>query len=233
MKETISHPSPNFEARRLVAAPSLVVLHYTGMVDGPLALKRLCDAESKVSAHYLVEEDGRIFALVNEGLRAWHAGVSFWRGITDINSHSIGIEIVNPGHEFGYRAFPSAQIQAVTELCKDIARRYALPAEAFLAHSDIAPLRKQDPGELFDWEMLAKEKIGAWPTPLAEEQRFMKEEEAQELLARYGYAPVKNRDELKTTITAFQRRFDPKNVSGDLLGATPARLRALVRESGR
>lgn len=203
------------------------------MKDGAAALKRLCDATSKVSAHYLVEEDGRIFKLVPEDRRAWHAGLSFWRGTADINSHSIGIEVVNPGHEFGYRAFPAAQMQAVAELCVDIKARHNLAADAFLAHSDIAPLRKQDPGELFDWRYLADQNIGFWPRTQAEEQKSMPPEEAHLLLSRFGYAPPKDDAELKTTLKAFQRHYDQKNVSGELSGATPSRLRALVRQSGR
>src|SRR5688572_7274753 len=126
MPETISKPSPNFEPRRGVDKPSLVIFHYTGMKDGPSALERLCDPLSKVSAHYLVEEDGRVYKLVDEKMRAWHAGVACWRGIDDVNSHSIGIEIVNPGHEFGYRPFPQRQMEAVRDLGVDIAVRYKL-----------------------------------------------------------------------------------------------------------
>jgi N-acetylmuramoyl-L-alanine amidase len=229
----IDHPSPNSEARRDGAAPSFVVLHYTGMKSGADALTRLSDPASKVSAHYVVEEDGRVFNLVDESQRAWHAGLSFWRGITDINSASIGIEIVNPGHEFGYRAFPLAQMQAVAALCADIKTRYTLPADAFLAHSDIAPLRKEDPGELFDWKMLAQQGIGLWPQTEALEQKAMGADEAKDLLARFGFAAPQNDDELKKTLIAFQRRYDQQNVSGELKGATPSRLRALVRLSHR
>lgn len=233
MSGLIDHPSPNFESHRGVSTPSLVILHYTGMTNGTLALKRLCDAASKVSAHYLVEEDGRIFRMVDEKHRAWHAGVSFWRGVEDINSHSIGIEMVNPGHEFGYRAFPEKQMQAVKELCADIKKRYGLPPEAFLAHSDIAPMRKQDPGELFDWRGLSHSGIGLWPQTEAAEQKPMTAEEANALLTRFGYAAPKNAEELKLTLLAFQCHYDQKNLSGEPSGATPARLRALVRMSGR
>src|SRR5215469_8262132 len=134
----------------------MVVLHYTGMVDGPSALARLRHTEAQVSAHYVVEEDGRVFALVDEDRRAWHAGVSFWRGERDINGCSIGIEIVNPGHEFGYRDFPDAQISAVIDLLDDIRGRRRIPDARILGHSDVAPDRKQDPGERFPWKRLAQ-----------------------------------------------------------------------------
>jgi N-acetylmuramoyl-L-alanine amidase len=227
MPDPVSKPSPNFEPRRGADKPSLVVFHYTGMKDGPSALERLCDPLSKVSAHYLVEEDGRVYKLVDEKMRAWHAGVAFWRGIDDVNSHSIGIEIVNPGHEFGYRPFPQRQMEAVRDLGVDIACRYKLGPRAFLGHSDIAPLRKQDPGELFDWKFLAQAGIGYWPekTP---EVKDMSVKEAEDLLCRIGYSPPKSPGELKTTLIAFQRRYDPDNLSGQLDGATPGRLRALT-----
>ena len=140
----------------------MLVLHYTGMPSAAAALARLCDPGAKVSAHYLVDEDGTVQALVAEQNRAWHAGVSFWRGATGLNDRSIGIEIVNPGHEFGYRPFPPAQMQAVRELCRGILARWPIPARNVVAHSDIAPNRKQDPGELFDWRGLAAAGIGLW-----------------------------------------------------------------------
>jgi N-acetylmuramoyl-L-alanine amidase len=227
MLEFISRPSPNFEPRRGVDKPTLVVFHYTGMKDGASALERLCDPLSKVSAHYLVEEDGRIYKLVDEKMRAWHAGVAFWRGIDDINSHSIGIEIVNPGHEFGYRPFPPRQMEAERDQGVDIAVRHKMSARGFVGHSDIAPLRKQDPGELFDWKFLARAGIGAWPEKV-QEVKDMTVKEAEDLLCRIGYAPPKNPQELKNTLIAFQRRFDPDNLSGQLDGATPGRLRALT-----
>ena len=145
----------------------MVVLHYTGMKTGEEALARLCDAEAKVSSHYLVEEDGRIFRLVPEERRAWHAGKSFWRGDTDINSASIGIEIVNPGHEWGYRAFPDVQIDSVIALLSDIRERWEIPDGRILGHSDVAPSRKEDPGELFPWKRLAMAGHGLWFEPEA------------------------------------------------------------------
>ncbi len=197
------------------------------MQNGVMALERLCDPRSKVSAHYLIEEDGRVFHLVDEASRAWHAGLSFWRGEKDVNSHSIGIELVNPGHEFGYRPFPAAQMEALRALCLDIKNRRDIPAENFLAHSDIAPMRRQDPGEWFDWKGLATHGIGIWPEPGAEDDAPMTAGEAAAHLARVGYVPPAGEDELRRTLLAFQRHYDPKNLSGAPDGATPARLRAL------
>ncbi|MCB1650820.1 MAG: N-acetylmuramoyl-L-alanine amidase [Alphaproteobacteria bacterium] len=157
MQIDTSYTSPNFEGRAEGQAPSMILIHYTGMQTGREALERLCDPAAKVSAHYVIEEDGRIFALVSEDKRAWHAGVSCWEGQTDINSLSIGIELVNPGHEWGYRPFPPAQMQSLAALCKDIMARHEI--KTVLGHSDVAPDRKQDPGELFDWAWLAAQGI--------------------------------------------------------------------------
>ncbi len=140
----------------------MLIMHYTGMPTGEEAMARMCDPASKVAAHYTVEEDGRVFQHVTEGKRAWHAGISCWKGEGDVNARSIGIEIVNPGHEFGYRAFPEAQIESVMALAKDILSRHDIPAEHVLGHSDVAPGRKQDPGELFPWRRLADAGIGRW-----------------------------------------------------------------------
>lgn len=156
-------PSLNFDERNV--KPDMLVLHYTGMPSAQAALDKLRDGNtsSRVSAHYVVDEDGTVYRLVPEDKRAWHAGVSAWRGKTDINARSIGIEIVNPGHEFGYRPFPPAQMQAVAELSKDIVARHHIPKRNVVAHSDVAPGRKEDPGELFDWRYLAEQGIGLWP----------------------------------------------------------------------
>ncbi|MCF8496653.1 MAG: N-acetylmuramoyl-L-alanine amidase, partial [Alphaproteobacteria bacterium] len=143
--------SPNFNDRAAGARPSLLILHYTGMPGAKEALDRLCDPASQVSAHYLIEENGRLHALVDPRRRAWHAGRSYWKGERDINSHSLGIEIVNPGHEFGYRPFPPAQINALVKLSKTLMKRHGIAPGGVLAHSDVAPARKQDPGELFPW----------------------------------------------------------------------------------
>lgn len=149
--------SPNFNARRGGVEPSLIVLHYTGMKTAEAAIERLCDPVAEVSAHYVVDEDGSILQLVAEDMRAWHAGVSQWGDITDVNSHSIGIEMVNPGHEFGYRAFPQVQMTAVKALCRAIMVRWGVKPENVVGHSDVAPGRKIDPGELFPWDELVAE----------------------------------------------------------------------------
>jgi len=173
----IKSPSPNQEPRPQGTVIDMLVIHYTGMQTGRAALERMCDPEAKVSAHYMIEEDGRLFQLVPEEARAWHAGVSYWRGNRDINSRSIGIELVNPGHEFGYRPFPEAQMAALIALAQGILGRHAIPARNVVGHADVAPTRKQDPGELFDWQRLAEAGVGQWPGP------------ARELaaLAEYGY----------------------------------------------
>lgn len=155
-------PSPNFGDRAEGKVLDTIVLHYTGMESAELALKWLTMEKSQVSCHYFVFEDGKISQLVAENYRAWHAGKSCWRGETDINSRSIGIEIANPGHEFGYIKFPDRQMHSVVALVSDICDRRPIAGENILAHSDIAPLRKEDPGELFDWQMLHSAGIGNW-----------------------------------------------------------------------
>jgi N-acetylmuramoyl-L-alanine amidase len=159
-EKIIWQPSPNFDKREADVPTDMLVLHYTGMETGKAALERLTEATSRVSAHYLVEEDGRIFQMVEEECRAWHAGVASWRGHTDINARSIGIEIVNPGHEFGYRAFPEPQMESVSVLASKIIKRHNIRGYNVVGHSDVAPDRKQDPGELFDWTRLAANGIG-------------------------------------------------------------------------
>ncbi|MDX1923559.1 MAG: N-acetylmuramoyl-L-alanine amidase [Alphaproteobacteria bacterium] len=225
----LKQSSPNFDDRKGCDAPSLVILHYTGMIDGASAIARLCDAASKVSAHYVVEEDGRVFQLVDEAKRAWHAGKSFWRGIVDVNSHSIGIEIVNPGHEFGYRPFPGEQMQAVLKLCLEIKARYTLPATAFIGHSDVAPLRKEDPGELFDWKMLAQNGIGIWPEPLAQDDEPLTLVGAEKLLSGIGYDCGIDEESLHAALRAFQRHFVQHRVTGQLDSDTAKTLRAVSR----
>lgn len=158
----MTRTSPNWDSRDSHVI-DMLVLHYTGMRTASEALERLCDPSAKVSAHYMVEEDGTVHALVPEEMRAWHAGVSSWRGHTNINQRSIGIEIANPGHEFGYRPFPHAQMDAVATLCKGILSRHPIPPRNVVAHSDVAPQRKEDPGELFEWQWLAQRSIGLWP----------------------------------------------------------------------
>ncbi len=185
--------SPNHDERRL-GPPDMLILHYTGMTSAEAALDRLCDPAARVSSHYVVEEDGAIWRLVPEERRAWHAGESGWLGRHDINTHSIGIEIVNPGHEFGYRPFPEAQMRAVEELCRDIFIRWPIPPRLVLGHSDVAPHRKQDPGELFSWQRLARTGIGLWPDFSRPAQPPETIAAMQEALAAYGYdLPVTRR----------------------------------------
>jgi N-acetylmuramoyl-L-alanine amidase len=195
-------PSPNFDSREGHTV-DMLVLHYTGMKTCEEAKTRLCDPNAKVSAHYVVEEAGAIHRLVGEDCRAWHAGLSNWRGHTNINQRSVGIEIVNPGHEFGYRPFPAAQMKMVTMLCRDIIARHNIPARNIVAHSDIAPKRKQDPGELFDWQTLAKLGVGLWPKESSSAA-------APEALVEYGY----DLSDFPAAITAFQRHFRPKSLNG-------------------
>ncbi|WP_334163900.1 N-acetylmuramoyl-L-alanine amidase [Phenylobacterium sp.] len=236
--EFIEAPSPNFDAR--TAPPDLLVLHYTGMPTGPEALDRLRDPEARVSSHYLVEEDGRIFRLVPEERRAWHAGVSFWKGQSGLNATSIGIEIVNPGHEFGYRPFPDAQIAAVIALVADIRTRWMIEDGRIVGHSDIAPDRKIDPGELFPWKRLAEAGHGLWAeapaapgAPLAEGETGAGVFALQAGLTRLGYdcAPSGDYDaHTATVVGAFQRHWRPERVDGIADGETRARLIALLRQ---
>jgi N-acetylmuramoyl-L-alanine amidase len=217
--------APNHDERRDGRAPDILLLHYTGMVSAEAALERLAAAESGVSCHYVVDEDGRIVQMVAEGRRAWHAGVSSWEGETDVNSRSVGVEIVNPGHEFGYRDFPDAQVGAVIALCRDICARRDVQPERVLAHSDVAPRRKQDPGERFPWARLAAGGVGHWtpPTPidagrgLAEGDEGEPVEHLQTLLSLYGYGlEIDGRFDAATAavVRAFQRHFRPAQVDG-------------------
>ncbi|HTI30524.1 MAG TPA: N-acetylmuramoyl-L-alanine amidase [Sphingomonas sp.] len=218
----IDTPSPNFDERK--SPVTMLVLHYTGMPTCAEAVARLTDAEAKVSSHYLVAEDGQIMRLVAEEKRAWHAGKSWWRGVTDINSASIGIEICNPGHEFGYRPFPDAQIDALIPLVADIVQRYGITRGNIVGHSDIAPSRKQDPGELFPWAQLAKLRL-ALPRPT---KNLLDPAwgDAGFLLAleRFGYDVS---DPLAATV-AFQRRFRPELIDGTIDGECRAVLLALL-----
>jgi N-acetylmuramoyl-L-alanine amidase len=235
--KTISAASPNFDARP--GPPDMIVLHYTGMPTGNAALQRLRDPAAKVSAHYLVEEDGRVFALVPEERRAWHAGKSFWRGERDINARSVGVEIVNPGHEFGYRPFPDVQIASVIELVADIRSRWSIDDDRLLGHSDVAPDRKEDPGELFPWKRLAEAGHGLWAqpepapgAPLAEGDDGPGVFALQAGLTRLGYdsAPSGSYDATTATIVrAFQRHWRQERVDGVADGETRARLIALLR----
>jgi N-acetylmuramoyl-L-alanine amidase len=216
--------------------PSLLILHYTDTKNTFEALQILQSVERKVSSHYLVGDDGQVMRLVPEEMRAWHAGKSYWEGETDINSLSIGIEIQNPGHTNGYVPFPEAQMKAVTELCRDIVRRNKIVAYHVLAHSDIAPERKMDPGELFPWEKLAEAGVGLWPKvtetiELDAHDILGKDEEVRSLLNRYGYSP---QADFTATVTAFQRHFEPEVFREDRAGEvtihTVRRLMALIKQ---
>jgi N-acetylmuramoyl-L-alanine amidase len=236
----IQAPSPNFDARR--SPPDMIILHYTGMETGQGALDRLRDPEAKVSAHYMVEEDGRVFALVDEARRAWHAGVSFWRGETDINARSIGVEIVNPGHEFGYRPFPDNQISAVIDLLTGIREHWTIEDSLILGHSDVAPRRKQDPGELFPWKRLADAGHGVWiePTPapgpaLSPGDDGLGVMALRGALRRLGYDATAGGgydEDLSVIVTAFQRHWRQTSCDGVADGETRARLTALLRLAG-
>ena len=216
----------------------MLVLHYTGMASAAEALARLCRPEARVSAHYLIDEDGGVFALVDEGRRAWHAGVACWRGRRDVNAASIGIELANPGHEWGYRPFPPAQMRSLAALCRDILDRHAVPARHVLGHADVAPLRKCDPGELFDWRFLARAGVGLWPQALPDRGDTLGLGDAggtvarfQRALARYGYclaADGRYGDATKAVVTAFQRHFRPSRVDGRADAETRALLAGLL-----
>lgn len=210
----------------------MILLHYTGMATGEAAEHRLCSAESEVSAHYLVHEDGTIVQMVREKARAWHAGKSFWKGETDINSRSVGIEIVNPGHEFGYVPFPDAQIDAVIVLCRDIAARHRIPPQRVLAHSDVSPGRKVDPGELFPWARLAAMGVGHFVAPAPIADKACEDLEAvRPMLADYGYgiaAASADDAATRTVVAAFQRHFRPERIDGIADASTIDTLRRLL-----
>ena len=231
-----SHPSPNFNDRTGGAKPSMLILHYTGMKTGRAALERLCDPESKVSAHYFIDEHGACLQLVEDDKRAWHAGASYWAEETDINSHSIGIELVNPGHECGYQPFSEQQLAPLIALCKLKIEEWGISPAGVLAHSDVAPARKTDPGELFPWERLAEQGIGLWPAPqemdveaaadLMQDQNVLRE-----LFVNFGYDPFVSPSE---TLAAFHRHFYPEKfktgenpAEADILSA--AKLLSLLR----
>lgn len=219
-----TYQSPNFDTRHGQPV-DMLVLHYTDMLSAEDALKRLCDPASRVSAHYLVDEKGEVFQLVEEGARAWHAGESHWRGNANLNARSIGIELANPGHGHGYVPFPEAQIQATTELCRDIVSRDGIPARNVVGHSDIAFLRKTDPGELFDWQRLAKAGAGVFPfdaRPMPGEELKLGDTgtsvmKLQTSLANWGYGlKLDGRFGEKTQqcVIAFQRHYRPANLDG-------------------
>lgn len=217
-------PSPNWDERALPI--SMVVLHYTGMRSAADALERMCDAKAKVSAHYLIDEEGAVTALVPEEKRAWHAGKSYWRGITDINSASIGIELANPGHEWGYRPFSDAQMGALLPLLCDIVDRHGIAPDNVVGHSDIAPARKEDPGELFDWQRLARLRL-ALPIPKPRMLLVYDNPSAFYLaLERFGYDIADGR----AAVRAFQRRWRPKLIDGEIDGQIGGLLFELLLE---
>lgn len=225
-------PSPNFDARvppagQPVPVIDTVILHYTGMQTATDAIDRLCDPAAQVSAHFLIEENGAVHQLVDPTARAWHAGVSYWQGREGLNHTSIGIELVNPGHEFGYRPFPNEQIKCLIELLAKLKDRFSIPATRFIGHSDVAPDRKMDPGELFPWELLARYGFGAWPktstkdkTILAKKGMITPEVEwLNQSLFKIGYSvPVQAEFSSITemALAAFQRHWHPSAVTGCL-----------------
>ena len=240
-RAVIERPSPNHDARPAGEAVDTLVLHYTGMLSAEAALQRLTDPEAKVSAHWCVGEDGTLWRLVPEARRAWHAGVSEWRGRRSVNDRSIGIELVNPGHEHGYRPFPPAQMEAVVDLARAIQARHPIDPRNVVAHSDIAPARRQDPGELFDWARLARAGIGLWPegapapaetgAALGQGARGEAVRLLQQGLAAVGYGIAPDGDLGPATaaaVRAFQRHFRQARVDG-VADAETAALLARVR----
>jgi N-acetylmuramoyl-L-alanine amidase len=234
----IDRPSPNHDARPAGQPIDILLLHYTDMPSAAAALSRLTDPAARVSAHYCIDEDGTIYRLVPERRRAWHAGLSSWAGACDINSRSIGIELVNPGHSCGYRPFPEAQMRALEDLARGILARHPIPPRRVLGHSDVAPARKVDPGGLFDWQRLARAGIGVWPQPLgfpdpgpARKPHAVADVQSQ--LARFGYGVVVTGLPDQTTrqaLSAFQRRFRPAGVDGQPDGETRRLLTALIAQ---
>lgn len=220
----VETPSVNFDDRKLPV--SILVMHYTGMADAASAIERLTSAEGGVSAHYVVNEDGVVMRLVDEGKRAWHAGLSYWRGIRDVNSASIGIEIVNPGHEFGYRPFPAEQIASVVRLASDIRKRHDIPRANVVGHSDIAPARKQDPGELFPWDKLALLGIALARPSNATVDPGWSDSAFLLALERYGYDVA----DKTAVVRAFQRRWRPETIDGVIDGQCRAILLQLLLE---
>ncbi|HVL73213.1 MAG TPA: N-acetylmuramoyl-L-alanine amidase [Beijerinckiaceae bacterium] len=233
-------PSPNHGERAPGKRPDILLLHYTGMPDEGEAVRWLANPVSQVSAHYVVLEDGRVIQMVPEARRAWHAGLSHWAGETDVNSRSIGIEIANPGHDGGLPPYGEAQIAATIALCRDICARRRIPKHRVLAHSDVAPRRKRDPGELFPWERLAREGVGLWvpPAPIRDGRFFAQGESGppiealQAMLALYGYGvPLGGvyDEDTAFVVAAFQRHFRPARVDGVADASTITTLRDLIR----
>jgi N-acetylmuramoyl-L-alanine amidase len=234
------HPSPNIGERNNGLRPAILVMHYTGMASAAKAIDWLSRPESHVSCHYVIDEDGRVTQMVAESARAWHAGASYWQGETDINSASIGIEIQNPGHDDGYHPFARAQMRGVRDLARDIMDRHHIAPECVLAHSDIAPARKIDPGEKFDWAWLAKAGIGHWVAPVAVEPKDPGRDlgphtpaslSMQAMLVQYGYdagGSTSFDKALQINVKAFQRHFRPARVDGRIDQSTLRTIEALI-----
>lgn len=211
----IDHPSPNFSTR--TSKIDSIILHYTGMTSIDLALKRMCDTKAEVSAHYCISRGGEIYKIVGESKKAWHAGLSFWRGKESLNNNSIGIEIENLGHEHGYQNFPKAQMKAIVQLCQNLIAKYNIKPQNIAGHSDIAPERKEDPGEFFDWRLLAENGIGIYHDIVFENAEYenireISEHEIQKL-SNIGYKIIAGEEYKMKLITAFYRRFFLKRLS--------------------
>jgi N-acetylmuramoyl-L-alanine amidase len=221
-------PSPNWDERALPV--TMAVLHYTEMESCEASLARLCDPEAKVSAHYLISEEGEVIRLVDESKRAWHAGASFWRGLRDVNSASVGIELQHPGHGLGYRPFDERQIEALIPLLNRIVRTYDIPRANVVAHSDVAPARKTDPGELFPWEHLAEYRLCLQrPEKLALGDPFDNDGAFYLALERFGYDITDGHK----AVEAFQRRWRPEKINGEIDGQLRAILFQLLLDRDR
>jgi N-acetylmuramoyl-L-alanine amidase len=229
--------SPNRDARG--RSIDMIILHYTGMESTEAALKRLCETEARVSSHYVIMEDGEIIQLVPEAERAWHAGISSWEGESDINARSIGVEIANPGHDLGYPDFPDAQVEAVIALCRDVIKRRRIPVARVLAHSDVAPARKPDPGEKFPWSRLAAAGIGIWVEPTAivpgpeldpgDHSEIVSRLQSEFREFGYGLSATGTYDQAtREVVIAFQRHFRPARVDGIVDYSTYETLKRLL-----
>ena len=238
MPEIELYPSPNFGPRRGGARPDMAVLHYTGMATAAEAIARLADPASEVSAHYVIDLDGRAVAMVAEEMRAWHAGVAHWAGEGDVNSRSIGIELVNPGHELGYPPFPEPQMAGLEALLATIMSRHAIPPERVVGHACVAPARKRDPGKKLDWRRLARRGLSIWldpepdeagaggPTAGADAGRF------QSAARAFGYAVPESDEWCPATLAVWQAwlaRFWPARAGEAPFAAGVRHLERLAR----